>query len=99
MPKFAANLSMMFQGLGFLDRFDRAYPHVQNAGNPGRHAPDVSEINYLYLLDLSDEIGYQGWIGCEYRPEGDTSPASAGPKNTASAKPKQSAGILPACRP
>ena len=48
------------------------YPHVQIAGNPGRHEPDVGEINYPFLFDLLDEIGYQGWIGCEYRPKGDT---------------------------
>jgi 2-dehydrotetronate isomerase len=49
-----------------------AYPHVQIAGNPGRHEPDIGEINYPYLFDLFDEIGYAGWIGCEYRPKGDT---------------------------
>jgi 2-dehydrotetronate isomerase len=48
------------------------YPHVQIAGNPGRYEPDVGEIHYPYLFDLFDEIGYQGWIGCEYRPKGDT---------------------------
>jgi 2-dehydrotetronate isomerase len=50
------------------------YPHVQIAGNPGRHEPDIGEINYPYLFDLFDEIGYAGWIGCEYRPRGDTLP-------------------------
>jgi hydroxypyruvate isomerase len=48
------------------------YPHIQIAGNPGRHEPDVGEINYPFLFDLLDEIGYSGWIGCEYRPEGET---------------------------
>src|SRR5271167_918476 len=48
------------------------YPHIQIAGTPGRHEPDVGEINYPYLFDLLDELGYQGWIGCEYRPKGDT---------------------------
>jgi hydroxypyruvate isomerase len=48
------------------------YPHVQIAGNPGRHEPDVGEINYPFLFDLFDEIGYAGWIGCEYRPRGET---------------------------
>jgi hydroxypyruvate isomerase len=48
------------------------YPHIQIAGNPGRHEPDVGEINYPYLFDLLDEIGYAGWIGCEYRPKGET---------------------------
>jgi hydroxypyruvate isomerase len=46
--------------------------HVQIAGVPGRHEPTVGEINYPYLFDLLDELGYQGWVGCEYRPEGDT---------------------------
>jgi len=48
------------------------YPHVQIAGNPGRHEPDIGEINYPYLFDLLDELGYTGWISCEYRPKGKT---------------------------
>ena len=48
------------------------YPHVQIAGNPGRHEPDVGEVNYPFLFDLFDELGYSGWIGCEYRPKGET---------------------------
>jgi 2-dehydrotetronate isomerase len=48
------------------------YPHVQIAGNPGRHEPDIGEINYPFLFDLFDELGYPGWIGCEYRPKGET---------------------------
>ena len=48
------------------------YPHVQIAGNPGRQEPDVGEIHYPYLFDLFDAIGFAGWIGCEYRPKGDT---------------------------
>ena len=48
------------------------YPHVQIAGNPGRNEPDVGEINYPFLFDLFDELGYSGWIGCEYRPKGET---------------------------
>jgi len=48
------------------------YPHVQIAGNPGRHEPDIGEINYPFLFDLLDELGYSGWIGCEYRPKGET---------------------------
>ena len=42
------------------------------AGTPGRHEPDIGEINYPYLFDLFDEIGYAGWIGCEYRPKTET---------------------------
>lgn len=48
------------------------YPHVQIAGNPGRHEPDIGEINYPFLFELFDELGYSGWIGCEYRPKGET---------------------------
>lgn len=47
--------------------------HVQIADNPGRHEPGTGEINYLYLLNYLDQIGYQGWIGCEYTPKNTTS--------------------------
>ena len=46
--------------------------HVQLAGNPGRNEPDVGEINYPWLLSRLDELGYDGWVGCEYRPRGET---------------------------
>ncbi|RIX44674.1 MAG: hydroxypyruvate isomerase [Rhodocyclales bacterium GT-UBC] len=42
--------------------------HVQVADNPGRHEPGSGEINYTYLFDLLDRLGYDGWVGCEYRP-------------------------------
>jgi len=42
--------------------------HIQIAGAPERHEPDQGEINYPYLFALLDELGYSGWIGCEYRP-------------------------------
>jgi len=42
--------------------------HLQIAGVPGRNEPDVGEINYPYLFALLDELGYGGWVGCEYRP-------------------------------
>jgi hydroxypyruvate isomerase len=48
------------------------YAHVQVANVPGRHEPDRGEINYPFLFDLLDEIGYAGWVGCEYKPAGDT---------------------------
>lgn len=47
-------------------------PHMQLADNPGRHEPGTEEINYQYLFKFIDEIGYSGWIGCEYIPEGTT---------------------------
>lgn len=46
--------------------------HFQIAGVPERFEPDTGEINYPYLFDLIDSLGFQGWIGCEYRPRGDT---------------------------
>jgi len=46
--------------------------HVQVAGVPQRHEPDTGEVRYSYLFDLLDEIGYNGWVGCEYRPAGKT---------------------------
>ena len=42
--------------------------HIQIAGVPDRHEPDSGEVNYPYLLRLLDELGYTGWVGCEYRP-------------------------------
>jgi len=47
--------------------------HIQIAGVPGRFEPDVGEINYPYLFSLLDELGYAGWVGCEYRPRAGTS--------------------------
>ncbi len=47
--------------------------HVQIAGVPGRNEPDTGEVNYPYLFELLDELGYGGWVGCEYRPKGGTS--------------------------
>ncbi|MDQ1921027.1 hydroxypyruvate isomerase family protein [Massilia pseudoviolaceinigra] len=46
--------------------------HMQVADNPGRHEPGTGEINYRYLFALLDELGYDGWVGCEYHPRGDT---------------------------
>lgn len=46
--------------------------HVQLADNPGRHEPGTGEINYPFLFALLDRIGYQGWVGCEYKPAGVT---------------------------
>jgi hydroxypyruvate isomerase len=45
-----------------------AIAHLQLADNPGRHEPGTGEINYEFLFRHLDRIGYQGWIGCEYKP-------------------------------
>jgi hydroxypyruvate isomerase len=42
--------------------------HVQVAGVPERHEPDTGEINYTYIFRFLDELRYDGWVGCEYRP-------------------------------
>ncbi|MDE1942685.1 MAG: TIM barrel protein [Betaproteobacteria bacterium] len=47
--------------------------HLQVAGYPGRHEPDVGEIDYPPLFREIDRLGYAGWIGCEYRPLAGTS--------------------------
>lgn len=47
--------------------------HMQIAGVPARHEPDIGEVNYPYLFEVIDELKYTGWIGCEYRPKGKTS--------------------------
>jgi hydroxypyruvate isomerase len=46
--------------------------HIQLADNPGRHEPGTGEINYTNLLHFIDEAGYDGWLGCEYKPAGVT---------------------------
>lgn len=51
-----------FEGIG----------HTQIASVPKRNEPDDGEVNYPYLYQLLDEMGYTGWVGCEYRPRGKT---------------------------
>lgn len=47
-------------------------PHMQLADTPGRNEPGTGEINYPFLFDFIDRSGYQGWIGCEYKPRAGT---------------------------
>ena len=47
--------------------------HVQYADMPDRNEPGTGELNYQYLFRFLDEVGYQGWIGCEYRPRAGSS--------------------------
>jgi hydroxypyruvate isomerase len=58
----AMSLRKHFAGVG----------HVQIASVPERHEPDEGEVNYAWLFRLLDEMGYDGWVGCEYRPRGRT---------------------------
>jgi hydroxypyruvate isomerase len=56
-----------------MERYIAGVGHVQVAGVPERHEPDVGELNYDYLLAKLDALGYDGWVGCEYRPRAGTS--------------------------
>lgn len=47
--------------------------HIQIASVPARHEPDEGEVNYPYLFDLLERLGYTGYIGCEYNPRAGTS--------------------------
>jgi len=49
-----------------------AIDHMQLADVPGRHEPGTGEIGWDYVFRRIDELGYAGWIGCEYTPLGDT---------------------------
>lgn len=46
--------------------------HVQFSSVPGRHEPQYGEVNVHHLLNHLDEIGYTGWVGCEYWPKSGT---------------------------
>ncbi|MFY0992433.1 2-oxo-tetronate isomerase [Halomonas sp. C05BenzN] len=52
-------------------QFDRI-GHVQIAGVPERHEPDVGEVHYPAVFERLEALGYRGWVGCEYRPAGGT---------------------------
>jgi len=55
-----------------LERDMAGIGHIQIAGVPDRHEPNLGELNYPYLFDRIDALGYAGWVGCEYRPKADT---------------------------
>jgi hydroxypyruvate isomerase len=55
-----------------LKRYASQCGHIQIVGCPERNEPDTGEIRYEYLFRLLDQIGYAGWLGCEYRPAGKT---------------------------
>jgi 2-dehydrotetronate isomerase len=56
-----------------LKKYLKKVGHVQVASVPERHEPNTGELDYNYVLALMEELGYEGWIGCEYRPKGPTS--------------------------
>ncbi|HEX9072836.1 MAG TPA: TIM barrel protein [Pseudolabrys sp.] len=55
-----------------LEKFLPVIGHLQCAGVPSRHEPDEGEINYPAVFEAIDRLGYQGWIGAEYRPRART---------------------------
>ena len=52
-----------------LERNLKRIAHIQLADNPGRNEPGTGEINYPFLFYWIDRLGYEGWIGCEYKPK------------------------------
>ena len=60
---------------GVTRRLQAAFPliaHMQIADVPGRHEPGTGELGWEFLFGRIRELGYEGWIGCEYTPKGDT---------------------------
>lgn len=55
-----------------IERLSDKFCHIQIASVPERHEPDQGEVNYAWIFKKLAECQYQGWIGCEYRPEGNT---------------------------
>jgi hydroxypyruvate isomerase len=55
-----------------LKRYRPIIGNVQIAAVPSRAEPDEGEIAYPAIFAAVDAIGYEGWVGCEYRPRGDT---------------------------
>jgi hydroxypyruvate isomerase len=55
-----------------LKRYIPVIGNVQIAAVPTRAEPDEGEIAYPAIWSALDALGYAGWVGCEYRPRGDT---------------------------
>jgi len=55
-----------------LERQFSAIGHIQVAGVPERHEPNVGEVHYPAIFERLSALGYPGWIGCEYRPTAET---------------------------
>jgi hydroxypyruvate isomerase len=54
------------------ERLRHRIGHIQIADNPGRNEPGTGEINYAFVLREIERLGYDGWIGCEYKPKAGT---------------------------
>jgi hydroxypyruvate isomerase len=51
------------------ERLRERIAHIQIADNPGRNEPGTGEINYTNILPALDRLGYDGFVGCEYKPK------------------------------
>ena len=54
--------------IGGLKKYLTKIGHIQFADVPGRHEPGTGEINFDHIFRTLDDIGYEGWVGAEYRP-------------------------------
>jgi hydroxypyruvate isomerase len=55
-----------------MEQFMPVIAHMQVADVPARNEPGTGEIGWRFVFRRMDELGYRGWVGCEYRPAGDT---------------------------
>lgn len=55
-----------------MERYLPVIAHVQIADVPARNEPGTGEIGWAFVFRRMDELGYRGWVGCEYRPAGET---------------------------
>ena len=55
-----------------MEQFMPVIGHIQIADVPARNEPGTGEIGWEFVFRRMDELGYDGWVGCEYRPAGDT---------------------------
>ena len=55
-----------------MEQFMPVIAHMQIADVPARNEPGTGEIGWNFVFRRMDELGYRGWVGCEYRPAGDT---------------------------
>ena len=78
----APNVKVMFDAyhvgrvgddvLGFLDRYRDRIGHIQIAAVPSRAEPDEGTLDYRPVFEQIEAIGYDGWIGAEYKPRAGT---------------------------
>ncbi|MDR3535392.1 MAG: hydroxypyruvate isomerase family protein [Acetobacteraceae bacterium] len=55
-----------------MERYMPVIAHMQVADVPARNEPGTGEIGWPFVFKRMDELGYEGWVGCEYRPAGET---------------------------